>query len=80
MADGQDLKEGFRYSKEQENPVNDLDGFALFMKESSFSVCDDYHGLWEFIKTELHSLERYSTFGIELPPVSAVKAEQSWAG
>ncbi|MGM9942226.1 MAG: hypothetical protein ACI32N_09605 [Bulleidia sp.] len=56
---------------------DDPDGFTLFMKESTFSVCDDYRGSWEFIKTELHSLERYSNFGIELPPLSAVKAEQS---
>ena len=41
---------------------------TLFMKESSFSVCDDYRRSWAFIKTELHSLERYSNFGIELPP------------
>ena len=47
---------------------DDPDGFTLFMKESSFSVCDDYRRSWAFIKTELHSLERYSNFGIELPP------------
>lgn len=48
---------------------DDPDGFTLFMKESSFSVCDDYRRSWAFIKTELHSLERYSNFGIELPPL-----------
>lgn len=48
---------------------DDPDGFTLFMKESSFSVCDDYRGSWAFIKTGLHSLERYSNFGIELPPI-----------
>ena len=48
---------------------DDPDGFTLFMKESSFSVCDDYRSSWAFIKTELHSLERYSNFGIELPPL-----------
>ena len=48
---------------------DDPDGFTLFMKESSFSVCDDYRSSWAFIKTELHSLERHSNFGIELPPL-----------
>lgn len=50
------------------------DGFILFMKESSFSVCDNYRGSWAFIKTGLHSLERYSNFGIELPPVEAARS------
>ena len=54
---------------------DDPDGFTLFMKESSFSVCDDYRSSWAFIKTELHSLERYSNFGIELPPVEDIEAE-----
>ena len=53
---------------------DDPNGFILFMKESSFSVCDDYRSSWAFIKTELHSLERYSNFGIELPPVDATHA------
>lgn len=48
----------------------DPDGFTLFMKESSFSVCDDYRGSWLFIKTGLHSLERYSNFGIALPNIN----------
>lgn len=54
---------------------DDPDGFTLFMKESSFSVCDDYRSSWAFIKTELHSLERYSNFGIELPPVKVTDPE-----
>lgn len=54
---------------------DDPDGFTLFMKGSSFSVCDDYRSSWAFIKTGLHSLERYSNFGIELPPVEIKEAE-----
>ena len=54
---------------------DDPDGFTLFMKESSFSVCDDYRSSWAFIKTELHSLERYSNFGIELPSVEPAESE-----
>lgn len=45
----------------------DPNGFIHFMRESSFSICDDYCSSWAFIKTGLHSLERYSNFGIELP-------------
>lgn len=48
---------------------DDPDGFTLFMKESSFSICEDYRSSWTFIKTGLRSLDRYSNFGIELPPV-----------
>ena len=55
----------------------DPDGFTLFMRESSFSVCDDYRGSWAFIKTGLHSLERHSNFGIELPPI---KDAETWTG
>lgn len=54
---------------------DDPDGFTLFMKESSFSVCDDYRSSWAFIKTGLHSLERYSNFGIELPDVETSETE-----
>ena len=45
------------------------------MKGSSFSVCDDYRSSWAFIKTGLHSLERHSNFGIELPPVEIKEDE-----
>lgn len=57
---------------------DDPDGFTLFMKESSFSVCDDYLRSWAFIKTELHSLERFSNFGIELPPVETAESEMNY--
>lgn len=55
----------------------DPDGFTHFMKESSFSVCGDYRDTWTFIKTRLHSLERYSNFGIELPPVKTTEGEMN---
>lgn len=54
---------------------DDPEGFTFFMKESVFSVCDDYRSSWAFIKTECHSLERYSNFGIELPPINATRFE-----
>lgn len=43
---------------------DDPDGFVHFMRESSFSVCDDYGSSWKFIKIGTHSLERHSNFGI----------------
>ena len=53
---------------------DDPNGFIQFMKGSSFSICDDYRGSWAFIKTGLHSLERYSNFGIELPSIEVAEA------
>ena len=43
---------------------DDPDRFIHFMRESSFSVCDDYRSSWNFIKVGTHSLERHSNFGI----------------
>lgn len=48
----------------------DPNSFTLFMKESSFSVCNNYHDSWSFIKTGLHSLKRYSNFGLALPDIN----------
>lgn len=60
--------EKIRYAEEFDLKYgDDPDGFTLFMKESSFSKCDDYRSSWTFIKTELHSLKRYTNLGIALP-------------
>ena len=56
---------------------DDPNGFTLFMKGSSFSVCDDYRSSWAFIKTGTHSLERYSNFGIELPSLEVEATENA---
>lgn len=41
--------------------------FIRFMKEESFAVQGTYQETWAFIKQGIHSLERHSNFGIELP-------------
>lgn len=38
--------------------------FVKYISESDFAVIDDYKTSWEFIKTDLHSLGRYSNFGL----------------
>ncbi len=39
---------------------DDLEGFINFLKNSSFSVQQDYTSSWKFIKQGLNSLNRYS--------------------
>lgn len=41
--------------------------FIRFMKDESFAVQGTYQETWAFIKQGVHSLERHSNFGIELP-------------
>lgn len=41
--------------------------FIRFMKDESFAVQGTYSETWAFIKQGVHSLERHSNFGIELP-------------
>ena len=38
--------------------------FMEFIRNSEFSVCDDYKTSWEYIKTDGHSLQRHTNFGI----------------
>lgn len=43
---------------------DDLDGFLTFISDSDFSKVDSYQASWEFIKKDLHSLERFTNLGI----------------
>ena len=43
---------------------DDLDGFLTFISDSSFSVMGGYKESWDFIRQDLHSLERYTNLGI----------------
>ena len=40
-----------------------IKGFIEFMSKSSFSVSGDYSKTWQYIKTDLHSLERHTNIG-----------------
>lgn len=42
----------------------DIPGFIKFISESDFSVMDGYPQSWQYIREELHSLERHSNFGL----------------
>ena len=43
---------------------DNIDGFLSFISDSGFSKTGDYKESWEFIKKDLHSLERYTNLGI----------------
>lgn len=43
---------------------NNTDNFCKFIRNSSFSVCEDYQSSWDFIKQGNNSLCRYSNLGI----------------
>lgn len=43
---------------------DNLDAFSTFIKSSSFSRMDGYKESWDFIKKDLHSLERYTNLGL----------------
>lgn len=43
---------------------NDIDGFLTFISDSEFSRMDGYKESWEFIKKDLHSLERHTNLGL----------------
>ena len=47
---------------------NDIPAFVKFIRESDFSVIDDYASSWKFIAKELHSLERFSNLGLCFTP------------
>ena len=44
----------------RENPA----GFVQYISGSAFSVTGGYRESWEFVKQDLHSLERYTNFGL----------------
>ena len=43
---------------------NDVEGFVDFMCDSEFSVVSNYKESWDYIETEMNSIERHSNLGI----------------
>lgn len=43
---------------------NDIPGFLRFISYSDFSRIEDYKESWNFIKEGVHSLERFTNFGL----------------
>ncbi|OUQ55073.1 hypothetical protein B5E58_12895 [Tyzzerella sp. An114] len=60
-TDDEKEKNSLAFSKKYKE---DLDGFLKFIQESDFSVTNDFKKSWEYIKEELHSLERHTNLGI----------------
>ena len=58
-------------SEKKHNSINfakrykeNIQEFLSFISESDFSVKMPYKESWDFIKQDLHSLERHTNFGI----------------
>ena len=51
----------------QKKYARDPDGFRTYICDSDFSVVANYRDTWKFIQEPLHSLERYTNFGLALP-------------
>lgn len=43
---------------------DDIGGFLTFISDSNFSRTEGYRESWDFIKNDLHSLERWTNFGL----------------
>lgn len=42
----------------------DVEGFVKFIAESDFSVSSNYVESWNYIKQDVHSLERHTNLGL----------------
>lgn len=58
-----DEKENDAYAFAKKYKDN-IDEFLTFISDSGFSRMDGYKESWDFIKEDLHSLERYTNFGL----------------
>lgn len=54
-------RDAIRFVKEYKDKINE---FITFITKSDFSVVNGYHESWEYIKQDLHSLERNTNFGL----------------
>ena len=60
-SDEEKENDSFRFAKKYKDKTTE---FLSFISESSFSVVTDYKDSWEYIKKDLHSLERHSNLGL----------------
>lgn len=44
--------------------INNIPAFKSFIRNSPFSVCDDYRKSWKYISEDKHSLERHTNLGL----------------
>lgn len=61
LTDDEKEKEATQFAKAYKD---DIPGFIHFISNSDFSVTSGYLESWAFIKSEKHSLERHTNFGI----------------
>ncbi len=60
-TDEEKENDAFQFAKRYKDKTEE---FISFIGQSDFSVVGDFKESWEFIKLDLHSLERYTNFGI----------------
>jgi hypothetical protein len=61
ISDEEKSNESYNFSLKY---LNKIPEFLEFISCSDFSVIDSYNDSWEFIKRDLHSLERHSNLGL----------------
>lgn len=60
-TDEEKERDAFNFAKRYKN---DIPAFLEFISTSDFSVKKEYKASWEFIREDLHSLERFTNFGL----------------
>ena len=60
-SDEEKEKNSYRFAQEYKGKVAD---FIFFISRSDFSVVNGHKESWDFIKQDLHSLERHTNFGL----------------
>ena len=60
-SNAQKEENAYQFAKAYRNAIPE---FLTFLSDSDFSVRLDYEGSWEYIKQDLHSLERHTNLGL----------------
>lgn len=73
-TDEEKEENAYTFAKKYKNNVG---AFMDFMCKSVFSVKGDFKESWEFVETDMHSIERYTNFPICLEEEVSEKRKQS---
>lgn len=57
-------RDSHRFAKQYKDRIPE---FVKFISESEFSVTGDYMKTWEYIREDVHSLERHTNLGLAFP-------------
>ena len=60
-TDAEKERDAYAFAKAYKD---DVDGFLAFISDSDFARMEGYKESWDFIKKELHSLERFTNLGL----------------